>query len=364
MPFVRIDGGNGAAVTLHVGAAHGVTVGSIFGIYPPGTRSAEPTARLARVRIDRVGGITSTATLFDASAPGPIPAGARAFLEERAFSDLRLAVEVEDRTGGSAPASANLKALIQDQKALRLVTGKGDVRIYALPAGDVKARGGAMPDLGNLSEPTWAAAGADGLASLFPPGPMADATTVNRVVDNLRIIAAHRAALAIDNPNQADPLRGNVGLKLLRKDADGQWVEATPDAEGAVVFRDGDELALRFINRYGAPVFPCVLDFGLTGRIEQVYPPPGSQPALEPGSYDYGVRAGEEMVLRFPDGFGGTGGVESLKLFAATKPIDFRWLEQAGTCCRFIGIGRVDASHPRRQARRDPRGHAEDSSGG
>jgi hypothetical protein len=338
MPYVRVEGSDGAAVTLHVGAAHGITVGSIFGIYPPGTRSAAPAARLARVRVDRVGGVSSTATLLDAGAPGPIPADARAFLEERAFTDLRLAVEVDDRTGGSTAASENMRALIQDQKALKLVTENGDVRLYALPADDARARGGAMPDLGTLPEPTWAAAGADGLASLFPPGAIRDAATVNRVVDNLRIIAAHRAALAIDNPDPADPLRGQVSLKLLRKDAGGRWVEAAPDSQGAVVFHDGNDLALRLTNRYSARVFPCVLDFGLTGRIEQVFPPAGSQPALEPGSYDFGVRPGEDMTVSFPDGFGGSEGVESLKLFAATTPIDFRWLEQQGTRAALSGL--------------------------
>ncbi|HEX8199184.1 MAG TPA: enolase C-terminal domain-like protein, partial [Isosphaeraceae bacterium] len=160
--------------------------------------------------------------------------------------------------------------------------------------------------------------------------PMADVATVNRVIENLRMLAISRAALAIDNPNPADPLRGKVALTLLGQGPDGRWREATPGADGWVTFRAGDGLALRITNGHSAPVFVIVLDFGPTGHIEPIYPPPGARVALPPGVLDYGVRPGEELALRFPEGFAGSERVESLKLFAATRPIDFGWPEQEG----------------------------------
>jgi hypothetical protein len=44
------------------------------------------------------------------------------------------------------------------------------------------------------------------------------------------------------------------------------------------------------------------------------------------------------MVLNFPDGSGSSEGLESLKLFAATKPINFSWLEQARTRSSLSGL--------------------------
>ncbi len=329
--FARVEEGVGGALTLSLGAVQGVTAGSIFGVYPDGTQTPGPPERLARVRVDRVGGASSTGTRLDGADSPPIPVGARAFLEERAFGDLRLAVEVVDLTGGSAAASANLRAVLQDRRAIRLVERGGDVRVYALPAGRVEARGGAMPGLAKLAGPTWAAVGPDGLAPLFPPGPMSEAATVARIVESLGAIASYRAAVAIDQPNPADPLRGKIRLAILRRDAAGGWAEATPGPDGILSFREGDPITFRFENRHAAPVYFALLDFGLTGRIARLYPFGESQLPAPPGVFDFASGSPESFELMFPGGFDAPEGFETLMLLASLRPIDFGSWEQPGS---------------------------------
>src|SRR5262249_40117692 len=99
-----------------------------------------------------------------------------------------------------------------------------------------------------------------------------------------------------------------------------------------VAFTEGDLIGLRITNLHHEDVYVVVLDFGLSHRIYQVYPPRNARPRHQPGPYEFGTQPGQEIRLGFPrGGFARADGLEYFKLIAATEEVDFRVLEQEGT---------------------------------
>jgi hypothetical protein len=96
---------------------------------------------------------------------------------------------------------------------------------------------------------------------------------------------------------------------------------------------------LRIVHHYEKPLFIYVLDLGLTGKIQMVYPVAGAEASLLPDrNLDVGKREGEELILYIPEGFPLAGstpgdeeteGKETLKIFVTTHPAEFFPLLQA-----------------------------------
>jgi hypothetical protein len=330
MPFLPVVRVEGVTVALGGGAAHAVTVGSVWTVYPPTAKQPDPAAVLGRVTITEVAALTSIGTLVPAPGSASVVVGCRATEETRAAADPRLPVEVSDLTGTGTAAADNLRALIGTEKLLRVVPSGGNVRVYAVPAGDPASRGGAVPTAGTLRVPSWVAVGRDGQI-IGSPAPMGDPVAVNRLIKNLAAVSRFQNVLALTNTAADNPLRDKVQLTLLRKGSNGKWIEAAPEPDGRVVFTEGP-LGLRFTNVSSSNVFVTALDFGLTHGITQLFPRPESQPALQPGPYDYPPDTDGPIELYFPEAFPAdiTEGIETIKLLVTSEPADFRWFQQPG----------------------------------
>lgn len=351
MTFLPVNKVAGATVTVGGGAAHGVTAGSVWAVYPPGTKQPDPTAALGRVTITAVAALTATGTLAAEPGAAAVVAGCRAVEEARGAADPRMPAEVADRTGSGATAVAKLRDAITADKLLRVVPDGGDVRVYALPAGGPDARGGAAPTAtspgaaeGTLTAPSWVVVGRDGQV-IGTPAALSDAESAKRVVKNLAAVSRFRNLLAVTNPAANNPLREKVEITLLRKGQDGMWAEAAPEADGRVVFAEGEPFGLRFVNLTADRVFVTALDFGLTYGITQLYPPPESQPAHQPGRYDYPPTADTPIELYFPETYppSVTEGVETVKVLVTSEPADFRWFQQAGARGTDANYGTLEA---------------------
>lgn len=338
MSFLPVTKVAGAAVTVGGGVAHGITAGSVWAVYPPGTKQPDPATALGRVTITAVAALTATGTLAAEVGAAAVVAGCRAVEEARGAADPRMPVEVTDRTGSGATAVAKLRDAITADKLLRVVADGGDVRVYALPAGGPDARGGAAPTAtspdaveGTLTAPSWVAVGRDGQV-IGTPAPLGNDASIGHVVKNLAGVSRFRNLLAVTNPVATNPLRDKVDVALLRKGPDGSWAEAAPEADGRVVFAEGEPFGLRFTNLTTGRVFVTALDFGLTYGVTQLYPPPESQPAHQPGRYDYPPTADTPIELFFPAAYPAsvTEGVETVKVLVTSEPADFRWFQQAG----------------------------------
>jgi hypothetical protein len=355
MRYVAVSGRSGQTVTLAAGAAHGMTSGSQWTVYPPGTQRVDDQVQpLGSVTVTAVRAVEADADIDEED--DPIAAGARAVETARTLGEPRLAVEVVTPPDHQAAGEALLGAL----RSSPVVEPSGNdarahVRAYIIAPRSGAGEGDPVPQLGPVSQPVWAVVGKDG--RLVMPVHRVDEPDVELVLlQNLEGLASYRRLLALANPNPDSALAGKMDVTLLRRTGSG-WEEATPDpAGGRVVFEEGNQFAIRVVNRHTGPVWVAVLDFGLSGGIDLVHPPAGPSERVDPptarspdNGLDIGMRAGSELYLGFPDNFPyvkdptdtePVAGVEVLKVFAATgRPADFSSLLQGS----FRGLGEEES---------------------
>jgi hypothetical protein len=333
MQFVPITLRAGSIVTLAAGLAHGMSVGSRFGVYPSTAKQPNPQMKLGQLIITGVEGLTSTARIEQTEADPSIIPGARAVEEEHNFGDLSLKLEVVTPPGELATIGERLKQRIALSRMAQLANS-GDVpfaRAYLIEPRPGAGSADPAPQLGGISEPTWAIV-AGGGQLLMPPRRAADPKATDIIVENLEKIARYRNLLEIKNPNPANPLDGMIDFTLLRKNPSGTWDPAQPDRAGRIVYKAGECLALRIVNRQTLPLFINVLDFGVTAGVTPIYPyAEGANEQLVKGRpCEFGVRDDETLTPLIPPEMTENEGVETLKLIAATREIDFSWLRQEG----------------------------------
>ena len=330
--FFEVTGRTDDLVTLDGGFAHAVRSGARYEIHPPGTKQrGGPVAKVGLVGITVVRGLTSEARVVAETAPGAITAGCRAFELEAGFGDASLVVSLVAPPAELEDEHRRLADRLARSKALR-VANPGDgvtalVQAILLPRRDSVAAGDPVPQLNEVRDPAWAiVGGGDRLLA-----PIVPAAAVEAVAENLETIARYFFLLAIRNPRSV--LRDKVQATLLRKSRGGDWQDALPDGDGRIVFKVGDQLAFRVCHSHPDPLYLNVIDFGISGRVELIYPPAqGAAERLESLlPFEFGKRAGQTMSLQeFPEGFDGSEGQETLKFMFATQPIDASWMRQEG----------------------------------
>ena len=342
MRFHRVLARAGDVVTLAAGAALGATPGSRHAVYAQGTKETEGAEPLGEIEIVAVQAVTSEARILSERSPGAIAADARAVETAHAWGELRLPVElvadaVLERELADA-ATARLAALVEGSGLLRRAAeaARAAVRVYLLAPREAAGDGDPVPQLGAVAAPTWAAVGQDGQLVMPPKALDAD----GEVLRNLETIARYRQALALDNPNPESALRGRFTLDLLRRTPEGAWVAAEPEAAGgAVVFEEGEAIAFRVRSDHDQPAYVYLLDFGLTGSVSLVYPARGAQEQIVArGEFEVGTRPGTRaFTLTMPKHFpfaesaghqAAVEGVETVKLFVTSGPVDFSFLAQ------------------------------------
>jgi hypothetical protein len=334
MRFARVLSRTGDTVTLAAGAAHGMTVGSVWAVHPQGAKLADDGDALGSLEITAVRAVQADARVLAEATPGAIGENARAVEREHAYGNLRMPVQL----AVGADASPALREALVESRLLEIVgiDEPAAARVYLLEPRPGALPGDPVPQLGALPARTWAVVGDTG-ELLMPPKPLHAHAEVRA---NLETLARHRQALALENPSADSALRGSFDLALLRRAADGRWVPAKPDAAGGLpVFGEGEAIAFEVASRHGQRAYVNLLDFGPTGSVSLLFPVPGATDQVEAGvAFEIGTRDGEELTLEFPDNYPFTGGsdapaeaVETVKLFVTTAEADFRFLEQQGT---------------------------------
>jgi hypothetical protein len=331
--FLPVREREGERVVLAGGAAQGLAVGSQWDVFPQGTRSAGPgVPRLARVEVQRVDAVRAEAVILEEGGKEgsgrSVQPGDRAVESAAVPPPLWLAVEVE---GPPEPELEALRQALRAGRRLRLAEPgePAKLRVYRLAPREA-GEGAPAPQLGAVREPLWVAVDRAGEIEV-PPVPVGGAGAIARLVRHLETRAGYHLALGISNSGLGNALTKKIEIRLLCRDGGGEWVPAEPDTlQGHAVYREGDRLAFEVVNHAEVPVYPSVLDFGLSGRVALLYPVRGSHKALAAGgSLRFGVRSGEELELFVPPE-APHGGIETIKLFATTEEADFSPLEQEG----------------------------------
>ena len=280
-----------------------------LGNLSPGDQESRAREMLGRVKIEQVGGLSSTVAPDDGFDLSTVPDGAAPSRSRTTTATFSWQSALVDLVGGGGSAAKVVQHRIDESKLLRLVENPADDYVYLLPEGDPDSRKGGSD--ARDGEGVILGSGRPRRADAERPGTIAGEESLKRMVDNLEAIARYRNALAIVNPDPTDRLKGKVDLvllRLLRQDAQGhripagpdsdglvryrqgdQWVPAEPGPDGEVAFRDGDLMAFRLVNNSDIPIYATVLDFGLTYRVGLLYPMPNSKPQLAPGWHDYGA---------------------------------------------------------------------------
>ena len=298
MPHVPVLARDGRGI-LESGAACGVREGSLWTVYPLGTRSERDGVEpLGLVEVTKVRAVTSEIRVIEETRPGALAEGGRAVESSLPPPDLIVPVEIV-----TTEESPRVLDLIRELEASRLLR-------MARPG-----ESGAMRV--SRDREAWVVE-EDGQPARVPQI-VRDSRRASFLVGNLETRARYLNGLSLLNPES--PLTGQVELRLYRRD--GQLVVLE---EG--VFREGEVVIPEVVNRTESDLYVYLLDFGLTGRIELLYPPPGEKKALtRRESLRIGEREAEKISLYFPEGAPG-GGLETFKLFATTHPAEFRRLTQ------------------------------------
>ncbi len=339
MRFVpaRPDGAGG--VTLAAGAASGMTKGSTWSVYPPGTKSfASGAPQLGRVEVTRVRALESTARVLEGEVGA---AGGRAVEQTHRFGAARFDVEIDAGVTRLPAAAAALREGIAASSLLRLHQGKrmAAARVYLLKARGKAAAGDAVPAAGRLKADSWAVVGEDG-ELLMPVHAAGKPCVAGVLLENLEKRARYRAAMDLTDPGGA--LSGMVRLAVLGWEGE-RWVERGLDEKGdsrsGPIFRAGERIAFKVTHRHAEPLYFYLLDFGLTGAITLAYPAMGGQQKAAPrdSAISIGTGSSEEITVALPSGFpyGGSprareeGWRETVKLFATTAEAEFSALLQS-----------------------------------
>ncbi len=340
--FVSVKQRSGDTVTLGAGAAHGMTVRSKWNVYPQSLKQiAEDSRMTGSVEIKHVHAVTSEARIIEETKKSIIEAGQRAIEDEHSFGEKKLKIEIQ-APDKYARAMNDLKESIRNSTLLVLVKDGelADVCAYVIaPRINVKMND-PVPQLVFVERPTWAVVGQDG--KLIMPLHTIDETDAASILcDNLETFARYKQVLVLKNPNRDSLLKGKVDFILKRRKPDGTWVLAQPDnASGYILFEEGERIAFEIINRHDSPIYVSILDLGLTGAVDLLYPITGSNEKLSPGrSIHVGVREGDVLELFIPPNFPylsdpsdeiSFGGIETFKLIATMQEADFSFFSRSG----------------------------------
>lgn len=96
MPSVAITDRATTSVVLDAGLLHGVTVGTVYDVYPQGTKRTDDVVALGTVRVSTVKGTSARAMIVSEAAPGVIVPGSRAVTARRSTVEEALAIENVD----------------------------------------------------------------------------------------------------------------------------------------------------------------------------------------------------------------------------------------------------------------------------
>ena len=115
------------------------------------------------------------------------------------------------------------------------------------------------------------------------------------VFENLEKIARYQFTLQLTNPAPNALFGDRVEVRLKRKDASGNWMDAIADAgSNAPTYYEGDFIGVEVTNNYAIPIYAHLFDFGLTRRIAQLYPRGGMAQAIAPEGT---LQSGYERVM-------------------------------------------------------------------
>jgi hypothetical protein len=293
---VLADPFDAGRVTLKAGSVQGVTTGSLYDIYAPGTKTFSPPAvPIANIEITRVDAFRAEGKI---TSGGPIQAASRALERQHRYADRKLFIRYE-----GLELSETLKRIKRELDSMLFIEPVPEARGYNLL---LVERNGNIVTEG--SDPT----------EISPRVPVNSPDAVQRVVKQVSLWASWFNVLSIANQTSS------VDIEVRVERVEGQGARsALSNPESVADFKVGEILQITVENKTDMDVFLAVLDLSTDGSIALVFPSaPGAQEILaKRGTWTKKLRAtlptGRDEVKDF------------IKVFATSTPVDFSFLTQA-----------------------------------
>jgi len=345
-------GRSGDRIQVGIGSVHGVQNGTLLDLHA--TELVPPTsgARLGQARVVDVQAVQSEAILFREARAGRIIARTRAIpaAGTDSRSNLRVAVIAP---AALADEAAALRLALDESPLLRVVVRKdvAELKVRLAHAEEqVLPVGGCPSD--PPARPTVTCLVANGRGRVVAPvRTVQDLPGRCQLVHDLETLASLHRIRTLERPVPT-PLDMALRLEILRRTSSGGWRAVRPSSEpGCPVFADGERFAVRINNSSRQPVFPYLLDLGVGGVLDLLYPLDRPWRPIEPGrTVLVGAGIADALFFAVPSGYpfsspGATPArcTRTLKLIAATEGTDLRplflpelregcdWLEHVAT---------------------------------
>jgi hypothetical protein len=280
-------------VSLNIGALEGATIGSVYDLYAPGTKTFPAQERpIGRAQIIAVGDSSSEGVLLPG---GTVLPASRAIEREHFYGDTRVRLFIDGGKGSKALES--VRSALEPSRAIALVE---------------------KPTLCDLQlrqdGKTIRLLAADSTI-LSPPVAAGDQAIVSKVVGQVRSWAKWFHVLAISNAQSEIELQFTVDAARGRQ-------TVSFDGESRLKVTEGDLVESTLTNHGGRDLYVAILDLARDGGITIVYPvQEGTQEVLKPGA------ALKRSFNTFvPKGLSYT--TDILKVFASYEPFDLSPLTQ------------------------------------
>ncbi len=283
-------------VMLKAGSVQGLTVGSLYDVYAPGTKAfSPPAAPIAKIELARVDAFRSEGKI---AFGGPVQAASRAVERQHRYTDRKLFIRYE-----GLEASRTLQRIKHELDSMPFIEPVPEARAYDLLLAE---RNGNIVTEG--SDPT----------EISPRVPVNTPDAVVRVVKQVSLWASWFNVLSIANQTSS------VDIDVRVERVAGQGMQPVPSdpTDAQADFKPGEILQVTVENKSDQDVFLAVLDLSTDGSIALVFPSaPGAQEILaKRGTWTKKLRTtlptGRNEVKDF------------IKVFATSTPVDFSFLTQ------------------------------------
>jgi hypothetical protein len=285
-------------VAVRAGSVQGLTAGSLYDVYAPGTKTfSPPAAPVAKVELTRVGAFQSEGKVLSG---GPVQGASRAVERRHHYPDRELRVHYSGLDG-----SETLRKVKRDLDSLSFITPVAEPRGYHLLLAE---RDGQIVTEGG--DPT----------EISPRVAVTEGSAVSRVVEQVTHWGSWFNVLAIDN--QSATVDVDVRIERVEGGGTRSPFENIDDIDAD--FGVGEEFQLTVSNNTDEALHLSVLDLSTDGSIALVFPEaPGAEEILAPrGTWSRRLRT------TLPQGRDEVKDV--LKVFATSDPVDLSFVLQAG----------------------------------
>jgi len=292
-------------VTLSVGQVQGATVGSLYDVYPPGSKKfASPEKAVARVQLVSVDALTSEASVVLGTKPLP---ASRAVEREHRYGRLQMRLLIDGME--NSPTLQAINGILQTVPSIEIVDKASLCNMQ------LKETGRKIQTLAADS------------TTLSTPVSVDDPSAVNRVVGQVKAWAKWFNVLSIHT------LHSDVELQFTLQGSQTRDPMARVGRPDMGV-KEGEKVDVTIKNNSERDVYIAMLDLSSDGSISVVYPTePGVKEILKPG-----MKLTRTLTTFVPKGRSIV--TDILKVFASYKPIDLSPLTQEGI--RSIGEDSAD----------------------